>query len=122
MRRLLVVDDEQDILDFVERVFRREYLVERASSVEDALPILEGKAVDVLITDQRMPKRSGCELLDRAAALQPKAVRVLLSGYADTDGARLRADAHLIKPIDGETLREAVAQAVYRRVAPPAAE
>ena len=49
---MLVVDDEQDILDFVERVFRREYLVERAHSVEDALPILERGVLDVLITDE----------------------------------------------------------------------
>jgi len=118
MRRLLVVDDEQDILDFVERVFRREYVVERAGSVEDALAILERRAVDVLITDQRMPRRSGFELLDRAAVLQPAAVRVLLSGYADGDAAPEHADAQVIKPVDGETLRQTVAQAISRRVSP----
>jgi DNA-binding NtrC family response regulator len=119
MRRLLVVDDEQDILDFVERVFRREYVVERAGSVEDALGILERSSVDVLITDQRMPRRSGFELLDRAAVLQPGAVRVLLSGYSDGEHDPMRADAHVIKPVDGDTLRRAVAQAVLRRASPP---
>jgi DNA-binding NtrC family response regulator len=114
MRRLLVVDDEQDILDFVERVFRRDYRVWRASSVEDALPILEREQVDVLITDQRMPRRSGFELLDRAAVIQPEAVRVLLSGYVDGEVAR-HADAHLIKPIDGDSLRQAVNEAISRR-------
>jgi DNA-binding NtrC family response regulator len=114
MRRLLVVDDEQDILDFVERVFRRDYVVERAGSVEDALSILERRSVDVLITDQRMPRRSGYELLNRAAALQPATVRVLLSGYTDEDSPT-RADAHVFKPVDSDTLKQAVAQAVSRR-------
>jgi DNA-binding NtrC family response regulator len=114
MPRLLVVDDEQDILDFVERVFRREYHVEQARSVEEAIAILEQREIDVLITDERMPRRSGYELLDRAAVLRPGAVRVMLSGFADGESAP-RADAHLIKPIDADALRDAVTAAIARR-------
>jgi DNA-binding NtrC family response regulator len=115
---MLVVDDEPDIVDFVERVFRREYKVERAHSVEEALPLIEDHAaapLDVLITDERMPRRSGTELLDRAAALQPQAVRVLLSGFGSPDARG--ADAQLFKPVDGESLKQAVAEAIARRAA-----
>ena len=116
MPRLRVVDDEPDMLDFVERVFRREYQVERALSVEEALPLLESGKLDVLITDQRMPRRSGVELLDRAAVLQPQAVRVLLSGYSEPDEGSAFADAHVHKPVDADSLRQAVADARARRV------
>ena len=59
MRRLLVVDDEPDVLDFVERVFRREYHVARAQSVMEAEAQLDAGGFDVIITDGRMPQGSG---------------------------------------------------------------
>jgi len=116
--RLLVVDDEHDILDFVERVFRRDYLVERASSVEEALPLLEHGVVDVIISDRRMPHQSGEQLLSRAAALQPAALRILLTGYSEETTASESVDAWLHKPVDAEELTAAVAEAQARRAAP----
>ena len=115
VRRLLVVDDESDMLDFIERVFRREYEVLRATSVDDGLAILESLALSVIITDQRMPRRSGFELLERAAADHPAVVRVLLTGYAESSEQPGVADAYVIKPVDGEMLRQAVTEAVERR-------
>jgi DNA-binding NtrC family response regulator len=128
MPRLLIVDDERDMLDFLERVFRREYEVLRAHSVEEAEQALQSGAVDVVITDRRMPRRSGLELLEIVAARHPKTVRVLLTGYADSlvdekvTQWRL-VDAWVSKPIDSAALREAVADAIARRSnpGPPAA-
>lgn len=111
-QRLLVVDDEPDMLDFVERVFRREYQVRRALSVDEALPLLANERFAVLITDQRMPRRSGYELLERAHELQPEAVRVLLTGYTDAREPPAGADAYVTKPVDGDTLRQVIAEAV----------
>ena len=113
--RLVVVDDEVDMLDFVERTFRRECQVERARSVEEALPLLQTGTVRVLITDRRMPRRSGAELLERARALQPAAVRILLTGFSDGSEADPGTDALLHKPIDAEALRAAVSEALVRR-------
>ena len=115
-QRLLVVDDEPDMLDFVERVFRREYEVRRAQSVDEALVILERESLDVVITDQRMPRKNGLELLARAAELQPRAVRVLLTGYAELTQVT-GADAYVTKPVDGDALKQAVADAAQRRAA-----
>lgn len=115
-RQLLVVDDEADMLDFIERVFRREYRVWRAQSVDEALPLLERERFVVLITDRRMPRRSGFELLERARAMQPEAARILLSGYTDHDAdVPADADACVTKPVDSETLRQVVADVVARR-------
>jgi len=113
--RLLIVDDEKDMLDFLERVFRRDYEIVRCSSVDDAERLLfrEGVAADVVITDRRMPKRGGLELLELVAEKSPPTLRVLLTGYADSlvdEKASQWAlvDAWISKPIDSAALRKAV--------------
>ena len=121
--RLLIVDDEPDMLDFLDRVFRRDYEVQRAQSVEEALRVLDAKEVDIIVTDRRMPRRSGLELLEIAANKQPRAVRVLLTGYADSlvdeKVAQWRlVDAWVSKPIDSAALKQSIDQALKKRVSP----
>jgi DNA-binding NtrC family response regulator len=122
-RRLLIVDDEQDMLDFLDRVFRREYEVVRAQSVEEALRHVDAGLFDVIVTDRRMPRRSGLELLEIASQRQPQAVRILLTGYADSlvdeKVAQWRlVDAWVSKPIDAAALKTSIAQAIEKRRAP----
>jgi DNA-binding NtrC family response regulator len=120
-QRLLIVDDEQDMLDFLERVFRREYEVSRAQSVEEAEKQLKSDAAfDVVITDRRMPRRSGLELLEIVSRICPSAVRVLLTGYAESLVNEKVAqwslvDAWVSKPIDSAALKAAIAEAKARR-------
>jgi DNA-binding NtrC family response regulator len=121
-RRLLIVDDEQDMLDFLDRVFRREYEVIRAQSVEEALRHVDAGPFDVIVTDRRMPRRSGLELLEIAAQRQPQAIRILLTGYADSlvdeKVAQWRlVDAWVSKPIDAAALKTSIAQAIEKRTA-----
>src|SRR3954469_21975967 len=109
-RRLLIVDDEPDMLDFLDRVFRREYEVVRAQSVDEAVRHVEAGAFDVIVTDRRMPRRRGVELLEFPAQRQPQAIRVLLTGYADSlvdeKVAQWRlVDAWVSKPIDAAALK-----------------
>lgn len=122
MPRLLAVDDEPAMLDFLERVFRRDYEVVRSTSVAGALEALAASSFDIIVTDRRMPHRSGVELVEIAAARYPSAVRVLLIGYADSLADENMAlwpliDAWVQKPIDSVRLRRAVAEAVERRKA-----
>jgi CheY-like chemotaxis protein len=122
--RLLIVDDEPDMLDFLDRVFRREYEVLRAQSVEEALALFDGGLFDVIVTDRRMPRRSGLELLEIAAERQPQAVRVLLTGYADSlvdeKVAQWRlVDAWVSKPIDSAALKTSIQQAIAKRAGTP---
>jgi response regulator RpfG family c-di-GMP phosphodiesterase len=122
--RLLIVDDEPDMLDFLDRVFRRDYEVLRAQSVEEALHLLDGGPVDIIVTDRRMPRRSGLELLEIAAKRQPHAVRVLLTGYADSlvdeKIAQWRlVDAWVSKPIDSAALKAQISQALKKREPAP---
>ena len=125
-RRLLIVDDEPDMLDFLDRVFRRDYEVLRAQSVEEAVALFARGPLDVIVTDRRMPRRSGLELLELAYQQQPQAVRVLLTGYADSlvdekvEQWKL-VDAWVSKPIDSASLKEAIALAIQKRTAALAA-
>jgi len=110
------------MLDFLDRVFRREYEVIRAQSVDEAIHHVESGQLDVIVTDRRMPRRSGLELLEFAAQKQPQAIRVLLTGYADSlvdeKVAQWRlVDAWVSKPIDSAALKTSIAQAVEKRAA-----
>ena len=84
-RTLLIVDDEPDILDAVERLFRKEYRVLSAQSVDKALSIVESETPQVVLSDQRMPSRSGVEFLAELRERHPEMVRVLLTGYSKID-------------------------------------
>jgi DNA-binding NtrC family response regulator len=117
--RLLLVDDEPDILDFLERALRRRYQVTRFSDPAAALAAVTVSAFDVLITDQKMPGVSGLELLEVVARLHPDTVRVLISGFTDVPEiaqavARSRIHNFVLKPIDSEQLVEAIDTATRR--------
>jgi DNA-binding NtrC family response regulator len=116
---LLLVDDEPDILDFLERALRRRYQVTRFSDPAAALAAVKIRSFDVLITDQKMPGVSGLELLAAVADLQPDTVRVLISGFTDVPEiaqalAVARIHNFVLKPVDSEQLVEAIDTATRR--------
>ena len=83
---LLLVDDEQNILNSLTRLLRREkYSLLTANGGLGALEILKENKVDLIISDQRMPGMTGVELLKQVKKLYPDIVRLVLSGYADFD-------------------------------------
>ena len=118
-RTLLMVDDEPDILDFLTRVFRKQYTLLRAESAEAALVVLSQQSVDVVLSDHRMTGRTGLDLLADVRQRVPAATRVLLSGFSDlpeiTEAAATGlVHAYVVKPVDSQRLREAVAEAEAR--------
>jgi DNA-binding NtrC family response regulator len=116
---MLIVDDEPDMLDFLERVFRTEYEVVRASSAEEALCELPRGRFAVVITDQKMPHITGVELLERIGERHPYLVKVLLSGFTEVPEIQRAVDRcgihnYVVKPVDSEKLKAAVAEAIDR--------
>src|SRR5712671_1017294 len=83
--KLLIVDDEMANTRLLERVFREEYYCLLASSGEEAIRLLDQHEVAVIITDQRMPRMTGIELLKKTADRRPHMVRILLTGYTDIE-------------------------------------
>ena len=111
---ILTVDDDAAVLGAIERDLRRkyqaEYRVMKAGSAREGLDAARTLAarntpVALFLVDQRMPEMSGIELLREAMKLHPKARRVLLTAYADTDVAiaginDIALDHYLMKPWD----------------------
>ncbi len=81
--RVLAVDDEQDVLDVLQRALEDEYEVFTALSGSEALEILKREPMDMLITDQRMPVMSGIKLIEKSKKINPGMVRIILTGYTE---------------------------------------
>lgn len=83
-RRILIVDDEINILNSLERLLEEEdYIVFRADSAKKGLVILEEEEVAVILSDQRMPEMTGTEFLREARNKYPDTIRIILSGYSE---------------------------------------
>ena len=82
---LLVIDDEMDVCDSVHDLLRRDFRVLKAKSADEGLGLLKANEVHIIMTDQRMPKVTGVELLTNIMRGHPQAVRMLFTGYADFD-------------------------------------
>jgi len=81
---LLVVDDEERILSALRRSLRREgWRVLTAGTPDEALRILDEEPVDAVLSDHKMPRMSGLEVLEAAARRRPNAARILISGWPD---------------------------------------
>ncbi|MBS1161576.1 MAG: response regulator receiver modulated diguanylate cyclase/phosphodiesterase with sensor(s) [Proteobacteria bacterium] len=117
MQTLLLVDDEPNILNSLSRLLRREgYTILTASSPLEAFELLAKNAVQVVISDQRMPDMSGTEFLSKVRQLYPDTVRLVLTGYTDLDsvtGAINHGAIYkfLTKPWDDDQLREQIREA-----------
>ncbi len=84
---LLVVDDEAYLLPPFAGLLEPEFEVVTASNADEAEAILRARPIDILLTDQRMPRRSGVQLLQWARENRPDTVRLLMTGYSELDDA-----------------------------------
>lgn len=120
-RHLLLVDDEENVLRSLQRVFRRDgYVLHMANSTRQAFEILAENPIDVVLSDQRMPGETGTEFLSKVKDLYPETVRLMLSGYTEvmsvTDAINEGAIyKFLMKPWDDGQLRANVREAFQRR-------
>ncbi|MEW5757359.1 MAG: HD domain-containing phosphohydrolase [Pseudomonadota bacterium] len=85
---LLLVDDEQNILAALRRLFRPEgYRILLAGNGQEGLAVLEQEPVDLVISDMRMPVMDGAQFLEQVATRWPDTMRILLTGHADLSSA-----------------------------------
>jgi len=116
---LLVVDDSPATLEVLERNLRGEgYRVLTAPGVEAALALLEATSVDLVITDYKMPRASGLELVRHVRENLPDTEVMIITGYASVQGAvdavKSGAEEYLAKPFTHEELLAAVARALEK--------
>ena len=81
---ILVVDDEPRSLEALRRTLEDEFVVLTAGSAAEAGALLEREFVQIVLCDQRMPGTSGVDFLKQVRARWPDAVRIVLSGYTDS--------------------------------------
>ncbi len=83
--KVLCVDDEPHVLRALQWLLNREFEVHTATSAQEGLRLLRGHDFDVVVSDQRMPEVTGVEFLRQVRRVAPRAMRILLTGYADLD-------------------------------------
>ncbi|MDF2448503.1 MAG: Response regulator receiver protein [Bacteroidota bacterium] len=110
---ILYVDDEKHNLEAFKSTFRRDYTIFIANSAEEAKNILNKEDIHILITDQRMPVKSGTELLSEAIKKYPDQIRIILTGYSDVKALidainRGHVYYYMEKPWDEVKLREVI--------------
>ena len=82
--RLLLVDDDPTVLEALRLLLEQRWPIETAGSAAEARAILNEKEIALILADDRMPSESGVDLLAWASLHHPGAVRLLLTGYTDT--------------------------------------
>lgn len=106
---VLLVDDELPVVRSLEKSLRTKYNVYKASNGSEGLQILENFPVNVIISDERMPGISGVDFLELSRKKAPDAIRIIISGYSDTDTLKKainlsKVHAFVNKPVDPNEL------------------
>ncbi len=109
MTRVLVVDDEVKLLRLIASLFEEEgWSVQTATRAEQAEEMLAGEAFDLLVTDVRLPRKSGIDLLRGALAVQTDLQAIVITAYGTVheavDAMRIGAFDYLLKPFEMDGL------------------
>lgn len=117
--RILVVDDEPDVLRICERVLRGAgYVVRAVGSGFEAVELVSVEPFDCLLTDIKMPGMDGLDVAGSARSVNPNLVCVTMTGYSTMDTAiealRLGIEEFLIKPFSPQDLLAAVSRALEK--------
>jgi response regulator RpfG family c-di-GMP phosphodiesterase len=122
--RVLLVDDEPNVLDALRRQLRRDFSVETAVGAANGLAALgRGGPFAVIVSDFLMPGINGADFLAAARKAAPDTTRMLLTGHANLENAAATVNhgqvlRFLIKPVDHDTMITALRECVehHRRL------
>ena len=115
---ILCVDDEQNILNALKRLLRKEnYRLLTGGSGKQGLEILAENKVHVVVSDHRMPEMNGTEFLKQVRETYPNILRIILTGYTDVDTiTEAINEGHIykffLKPWNDQNLKLEIRQAL----------
>lgn len=119
---ILYIDDEESNLRVFKNTFRRDFNIHTAISANVGIKILSQNKIDVLITDQRMPGKTGLELLEEIHGMFPEIPphRLMISGYAapnDINKAYTNFGLFrfISKPWEAEKLKQIIFDVIEKR-------
>lgn len=122
MYRIMIVDDEPNILKSLYRVLRRnaDWDVETYENVDHALKRAQTMTFDLVISDYKMPRMDGVEFLNQIKQLQPEAMRIILSGFTELQLLlnainEVEIFRYVCKPWDDSDLLMTINQALAHR-------
>jgi len=112
----LYIDDEKSNLTSFKAAFRRDFNIYLSESASDGLDILRNNEIHVILTDQRMPEKTGVEFLSSILEEFPNAIRILVTGYTDMEALVEAVNKghifkYISKPWDNEKLKEIIIKA-----------
>ncbi len=116
--RVLLVEDDEDNRELMAEVLAASgFEVVSAASGREALRSLSERPVDVIVTDVGMPGMGGLELAAAAKAIAPTVPVVVVTGWAEREDISTAPgiDAVLVKPVDPDTLAQAVSDVARAR-------
>jgi two-component system response regulator CpxR len=118
--RVLLVDDETDFREaLAERLEVRRFLVTQASSGDEAIELLKGQEVDVVVLDMLMPGKDGMQTLREIKEIRPLAEIILLTGHGTpgkgVDSIQTGAFNYMTKPANLKDLLENIVNAFKRK-------
>jgi DNA-binding response OmpR family regulator len=126
MRTLLLIDDDSTFLDSVSLALRSRGTILRASAYEEAKKLLSGIAFDIVISDYKMTRGDGLDVLREVKRLCPTTPVILVTAFAEKDMAiksvNLGANGLLEKPIDLVELTKTVDRLLALRAETAAAK
>src|ERR1700755_228438 len=118
-RRVLVVDDEEQVRNLLSNYLGASYPCSKAASADEALQLLAAEPYALVIADVVMPGRNGIELLREITARYPDTMVVMVSAIVRTqrvlDAVRLGGSEYILKPCDLHVLSMTVERALERR-------
>lgn len=111
------MDDEQENLDTFLLNFGRKLDVRTARSGEEALEVCMREEIAVVVSDQRMPKMTGTELLARLKRVRPETIRMIVTGYTDLEAVVVAINEgaisrYITKPWDAQALERILRGAI----------
>lgn len=119
---ILYVDDDDQVSKYFRLLFARDYQVLTAASAKEALNILEreDRRVTMIVSDQRMPERTGVELLEEVKERYPRIIRLITTAYSDMSTAIAAVNrgsiyAYISKPWNTEELKLIIRRAFEHR-------
>ncbi len=116
---LLIVDDEKNTREGLARALRGDFEVHTAEDAENALRLLRGRAIDVVISDVRMPGMDGLDLIERVLTMPNAPTCILITAYGNiqtaVEGMKRGAFEILTKPLNLEHLDLTVRRALHTR-------
>ncbi|MCS6794728.1 MAG: response regulator [Raineya sp.] len=111
--KILYVDDEESNLRIFKMAFKRYYDIFTAISGQEAIKILHQEAIQLIITDQKMPEMTGTEFLEKTLPEFPNIIRIILTGFSDIEAVvrainKANVYRYVTKPWDREEMKKII--------------